>query len=944
MARRGIIVTSLAISCALPLATGSRCDAAPTTDAPANAEGSKKTHWSYAPLQKPAIPVVAHSARVRDPIDAFVLAPLEAKHIEPSPEADQRTLLRRVYLDLLGLPPSDDDVEHFVADTAPDAYERVVDRLLASPRYGERMAVAWLDLARYADTVGYHGDQNLHAYPYRDWVIDAFNADLPFDEFTIEQLAGDLLPNPTPSQLVATGFNRLNMVTREGGAQENEYLAKYAADRVRTVSTTFLGSTMGCCECHDHKYDPFTMKDFYSLAAFFADVKQWGVYTTYAYTPNPDLEGFSNDHPFPPEAKVEVPFLQQKIAEAKARIDESTAGAADDGDGFARFCESARAFLTIEPDGFETCKPEILAPEGCSLGADSRVIFPTEAPQKSRLALSPNERRVAAVKIEIVRDAAHHDELFRKNADGEFLRIALQRRAVDEEKPTPVPIRRGEGTPLRPRYSNGDEIRGVTGGWWVFAADAKEKTPTATYLLATPIELLAGESLVVELDGNLAGALRISTSPFATPLFTADPTDPVERASFERLLASVRSSDPVCDPFVRATYARSDPKANAHDAVVALDESIRRLDGGIAPTVITQAREPRITRVLPRGNWQNESGEVVLPATPHFLPGATTKADGNRLTRLDLARWIVAPENPLTARTFANRLWKQFFGVGLSSVVDDLGLQGEVPSHPQLLDWLAVTFREEHWSVKSLVRHIVLSSTYRQSSNTRDDLREVDPQNRWLAAQSPRRLDAEFVRDNALCISGLLNLDRGGPPVKPYQPQKLYEHLQFPDRDYAPDQDDRQWRRGVYMHWQRTFLHPMLANFDAPSREECTASRVVANTPQQALTLLNDPTFVEAARSFAVRLLLAHGKSDADRLALAFHLAFARPPSAAESDSLLAFLAAQRARILADDSGVDALLHVGIAKFPNEVERKELAAWTLLTRVLLNLHECITRY
>jgi hypothetical protein len=376
------------------------------------------------------------------------------------------------------------------------------------------------------------------------------------------------------------------------------------------------------------------------------------------------------------------------------------------------------------------------------------------------------------------------------------------------------------------------------------------------------------------------------------------------------------------------------------------------------------AAKPFVTRVLPRGNWQNESGEIVGPAVPRFLGPAgkgravasgggsgaglgSAEADEVRLTRLDLARWLVSRDNPLTGRVFVNRLWKQFFGTGLSAMVDDLGSQGEWPVHPLLLDWLAVEFMESGWDVQHMVRLMVQSRTYRQSSNLRREILELDPQNRWLASQNPRRLEAEFVRDNALFVAGLLNLDMGGPSVHPYQPAGYYANLQFPDRDYVAESDDRQYRRGVYMHWQRTFLHPMLANFDAPAREECTATRVVSNTPQQALTLLNDATFVEAARVFAARILKLARRSDGERMEAAFQVALGRSPRSAERASLRTFLAAQRSHYAGAREEATALLKVGLAPGPkpsDSIDPVELAAWTQVGRVILNLHEGLTRY
>jgi hypothetical protein len=388
-----------------------------------------------------------------------------------------------------------------------------------------------------------------------------------------------------------------------------------------------------------------------------------------------------------------------------------------------------------------------------------------------------------------------------------------------------------------------------------------------------------------------------------------------------------------------------------------VQNEIRECRKGRAFSLVTTAREPLVMRVLPRGNWQNESGEVVQPLVPHFLPQVDNLAN-RRLTRLDLAKWLVSPENPLTARAVMNRFWKQFFGTGISAIVDDLGAQGEWPVHPELLDWLACEFMQptvvpspnagaeqpHSWDINHMVRLIVMSSTYRQESNERPDLKELDPNNRWLASQSPRRLEAEFVRDNALAIAGLLNGEMGGPSVRPYQPAGYYAYLQFPDRDYDANRDERQYRRGLYMHWQRAFLHPMLANFDAPSREECTANRVVSDTPQQALTLLNDPTFVEASRVFAAHLLQQPLGSDEKTLQEAFERALARLPKQNEAASLLEFLDVQRQTYNNNPADAEKLLHVGDAPFPKQGKPVEEAAWTQVCRVILNLHETITRY
>ncbi len=854
-------------------------------------------HWAYLAPKRPPVPGVKARERVRNPIDAFILAPLEARGIEPSPEADRRTLIRRLGLDLIGLPPSPEEVDRFVADTDEGAYERLVDHLLESPRYGERMAIPWLDLVRFTDTVGYHGDQNQRIFPYRDYVIDAFNANKPFDQFTIEQLAGDLLPAPTTEQLVATGFNRLNMMTREGGAQPKEYLAKYAADRVRTVAVTWLGSTLGCAECHDHKYDPFTTRDFYRLGAFFADVKQWGVYNDYGYTPNPELKGWTNDYPFPPEIAVESPWLKRRRDQLTARIDEIEAASVAElrGDPAAvrdleAWTRSTARFLEEHPDGWQVARVHVDVPVEPQDDGSVVLSGTVRKGDAQQITYAPGPGWVASIRLEILPHASHQGMITRNGADTANLALSASVRTRGG-KLRPLAFGFAEADLKEPVFDSGAEKVGVRGGWRTSRRHVRQRQ-TAVWRLARPLRIEEGDNteIVVTLRNDAAGCIRLSVSP----LINDDPyridISPVLIASVETTPDS-RSADDEAR-LATACILGTGRNAAALAEIQALWNDVLACHDGRAFTMVTVRAEPLPSRVLPRGNWQDESGAVVEPGVPAFLPQAGLPSD-RRLDRLDLARWLVSAQNPLTARVFVNRLWKQFFGTGISGVMEDVGAQGEWPTHPELLDWLAVEFRASGWNVKHMVKLMVMSSTYRQSSRQRPELHEIDPNNRLLAAQTPRRLEAEFVRDNALSIAGLIHHELGGPSIYPYQPSGYYVNLQFPDRDYVADVDERQYRRGVYMHWQRTFLHPMLANFDAPSREECTANRTVANTPQQALTLLNDPTFVEAARVLAGRLAIpATGApgSDAERLDSLYQRALARPARPAEKASLLAFL------------------------------------------------------
>lgn len=892
-------------------------------------------HWAYTPLVRPKVPGDAIGA---DAIDAFISAPLKAHGLALSPHADPQTLYRRLWLDVIGLPPSPQELDDAIAGKKVEAiyernadnfnarYETVVNALLASPQYGERMAAPWLDVVRYADTVGYHGDQNVPVWAYRDYVIDSFNKNKPFDQFTREQLAGDLFEEPTEEQLIATCFNRLNMMTREGGAQPKEYLAKYQADRVRTVGMAWLGSTLGCCECHDHKFDPFKTKDFYSLSAFFGDMQQWGVYQDYGYTPNPDLAGWSNDHPFPPEAEVHSRPLAQRAVRLFEQMKAEALSAIETEKLRKEYTDWKGSTIT----GFGALTPTIKLAESKKEEAkkeDEPAPYSIDGIVSVRIAKRlknvefrlPYSGRLAALRLEVfpVAEAGDNPLFF----EGRESNLKPQWSITKKDgTSTPLKIRHADATFHRPDYANGSAILGVQDGWR-FGTERSDDIRVSTWLPETPMRMEEGDAIVVNLPDVNVRQIRFSVS-CRTPLRVDLASDSDVAAGTE--LDFVRSTGQPPEFFKRLKQ---------------LEREFWQCRNGRTPVLVTkQTDKPLITRVLARGNWMDESGEIVQPATPTFLPGLKGKAGPQ--TRLDLAEWLVSRDNPLTARTFVNRLWKQFFGVGLSPQVDDLGAQGEWPTHPELLDWLAVEFIESGWDVKHMVKLIVMSDAYRQSSQARKELLEIDPQNRLLGYQNPRRLEAEMVRDNALAISGLLNLTAGGSPVFPYQPDGYYAPLQFPDRPYHASKVENQYRRGVYTHWQRTFLHPMMASFDAPSREDCIAARTVANTPQQALTLLNDPTFVEAARVFAAEAVKV---DEPKRLDFIFARAVGRAPKDAERESLEKFLDGVRKEYETRPEDVKKILGVGQAPQASGDELT-LAAWTQVCRVVLNLQETITRY
>jgi len=915
-------------------------------------QGAKyQEHWSFAPLVRPAPPVVAkHADKVANPVDAFVLANLESLKVEPSPAADKATLLRRLSLDLTGLPPSPEEIAAFLADNRPDAYAAQVDRLLASPHYGERMAVPWLDVVRFADTVGYHGDQNARVFPYRDYVIDAFNTNKPFDRFTIEQLAGDLLPDATDEQRIATGFLRLNLMTREGGAQPKEYMAKSMGDRVRAVGAAWLGLTTGCAECHDHKFDPVTAKDFYSLGAFFADVRQWGVYADYGYTPNPDLPKVNNDWPFPPEIQAKNAALVKRMELLRGQAAQALVETPKDA-AYESWLAGAKAFISAFPDGWKPLAGgEISAKLGTSaeIQPDHSILLTGEAKKDEVVTLRfpLAGQTVSAIRLEALPDERNGGKVGR-GMDGKFAVTptfaagdrALKLAYAQADRRTPH------------KYSNGSHDPKLESEWrsapalWEEPQDAASRPQTAVFQLAEPLAAGADEVLTVTLASADLGKFRISVTPFGDPV--AGEKDAITAPLKAALLVAAPNSAE--DELLVAAWAR----AKTTDA--ALPQPFRKLRdeviacrAGYAHSVVAQtlpAEKTPAVHLLPRGDWMTQ-GEEVAPAVPGFLSHASVRNDGGRLNRLDLAKWLVAEENPLPARHFVNRLWKQFFGRGLSNVLDDIGNQGEWPSNPALLDWLAVEFRESGWDVKHLVKLMVMSGTYRQESARRADLAELDPANRLLAAQSARRLDAEFVRDNILAVAGLLSDEIiGGPGAMPYQPAGYYSNLNFPQRDYHASTGTDQYRRGLYAHWQRTFMHPMMAGFDAPSREECSADRLQSNSPQQALILLNDPSFVEAARVFAASLLEGHpAAGDGERIKLAILRTLGREPRAGEVEGLEKFLNQQRATLKGGADDPAAFLKVGQWQADPKLDPVELAAWTQTCRVLLNLHETLTRY
>lgn len=922
------------------------------------AEGAEwREHWSYVNPRRPPLPVVRGFEWPKNAVDYFILERLEREGLEPSPEADKLTLLRRVTLDLTGLPPTLAEQQAFLKDDAPGAYERVVDRLLASPRFGERWAVHWLDLARYADTNGYHIDNHREMWLWRDWVIQALNANLPFDQFTREQLAGDLLPNATTPQQVASGFHRNVMVNFEGGADPAEYLTKYIVDRVNTTATVWLGSTMACAECHDHKYDPFTQKDFYSLYAFFHNVPEQGL-DGQKDNPKPSMKV-----PSPEQARrraelaAAMKAAEAKLAAALARFpvpaeqpehrpertefvwvdDEPPAGAVANGDGdgwkwataslqpvHSGRRASVRTAVGRSQHYFEN------APAPLRIGAGDQLfahvwLDPKDPPQEIMLQWNDGAWEHRAYWGENKIDWGADKTPARLHAGplpptGRWVRLSVPAAAV--------------GLPAG-SLVNGMAFTqfGGTVSWdraGVLSAFPQGETPFAGYFDWLRWEKQNKRSL---LPAPLQAAAK---KP-------AEKRTPAEKLDLWRWWLS--RHDAAAKPTVAPLAAEQENLA----------KQAAELEGAIPSTmVMSEMDKPRETHILVRGDFQ-QKGQKVEPNVPAFLPPLPK---GTKPDRLALADWLFSPEHPLTSRVTVNRWWEQLFGTGLVRSTEEFGSQGEWPTHPELLDWLAVEFRTPSpaplgsgapraWNIKAMIRLMATSATYRQSARVTPELLAHDPQNRLLGRGPRFRLNAEFLRDQALAVSGLLDPRIGGPSVKPYQPPGLWEAVAFGGgfsaQTYEQSKGADLYRRGLYVYGKRSLPHPSLAVFDAPNRELCCDRRPRTNTPLQALTLLNDPIYVEAARKLGERIMKEGGADASSRLEFAFRLCLVRPPTAQERGRLLALHQKMLERYRHAPASAALLLSVGESSRDPSLDAAELAAWTALSNVLLNLDEMVTR-
>lgn len=917
-------------------------------------------HWAFQTPKKAPLPEVADASP--NPIDRFIAAKLKSENLSFSPEADRPTLIRRASFDLTGLPPSPEEVKAFIEDPSPNAYESLIDRLLASPRFGENFAVSWLDASRYADTNGYSIDGGRHQWIWRDWVIKSFNDNQPFDQFLTEQLAGDLLPNATEQQIVATGFSRNHAITHEGGTIPEENLTNYVADRVKTTSETFMGLTMACAQCHDHKYDPLSQRDYYRFFAFFNTLGDAGLAGDRGVNAAPAINAASclaN----PAEAESVRRELEAAKQAFSAPIPE--AQAKWEADQRADLAERGKG-LTLTPLEVMTATSPNGSPDRIKVQPDQSVTIaggdfaaynlltklPVSGPpiRGIRVVFSPSDRSKGLLGFGGAKGLEGNLHL------GSITTSVSTFPAGNVDLNAILPIARLSASGEQPGF----EVRNVLNtdplvGWAPPTGSTTSQHLTLTF--ATPIQPSATPYLTTEILFNYGQG----TSPARFQIFALSGNDdgsPHPAAITDLLTADPAARTPEQATQLRDYYHQIAPeKATLRSQIDNLTERLSMLTGKHPVLVMNTAPKPRVTHILNRGVYSSPM-EAVTPGSPAVLPPlsddpAFDKAIGGfkdrPANRLDLAKWLTRADHPLTSRVAVNRLWEHFFGRGLSGSSADLGSQGQWPSHPELLDWLAVDFRENGWDRKRMIKLILTSRTYRQSSNTPPALLAKDPRNELLARGPRFRLSAEQIRDQALATSGLLVERLGGPSVKPYQPGDLWRQVSHygsspaTSQTFVQDHGEKLHRRSLYTYWKRTLPPTNLSTFDAPNREICSIGRLPTNTPLQALVTLNDPQFVEASRALAEKLLGTSYPDDRDRLSAGFLKVTSRPPNASELGTLESALKRERQRYQSGEASALELLAIGEVAPTPVASAHELAAWTQIASTLFNLSEALTR-
>jgi hypothetical protein len=909
-------------------------------------------HWAWLPPVRPRSPIVKGGAQKTNPIDAFLLRRLEKEGLSFSEPASPANLLRRLSLDLIGLPPSPEDLIRFskaygtpsrdpsgkVTAAGAEAYQAEVERLLASPRFGERWARPWLDLARYADSNGFQADQLRPSWAYRDWVIDALNANMPYDQFTIEQLAGDLLPEASISQRIATGFHRTVTCNVEAGVSPEGNRVNQVFDRVNTTATVWLGISMECAQCHDHKYDPFTMKDYYSLFAFFNNTPLEVQLPSSKTDVSHDFVGPYLDLPLPPEQQEQADELDRRTA---ALTRERAILHADSQTGFAAWEKTIVASLATHPQW----QPLILTKFGTTGGEDHRLlengsILLTGATPKTStytVELESTLKNITAFRLEAL---THPDlpgqgpgrgDAARSNFVLHEFKAALRREGTSQ----PLPLRNASADFSQKNWNILGTLDGNAKTGWAISPQFG-KPHWATFDLAQPLADLSGATLLFTLEqnfgqGRVIGNLRLSaiSDPTGTGSLPKEITAILKKPSAKRNKKQRNK--------LKAHFLKSNPKLAKLETELARLQKERAELKSDQTLVMVELETPRRTHILKRGNFLAPDAEV-QPRTPARFPKLEKASN-----RLHLARWLVQRDNPLTARVAVNRWWAELFGHGIVATLEDFGTQSEHPTHPELLDWLAVEFMESGWDMKRVLKTMVTSSAYQQSSRFTPEVLAKDPRN-LLHARAPRfRMDAERLRDNSLAISGLLSPRMHGKPIMPYQPPGLWRQTGRNEPKWEEAKDENRWRRGIYIVYRRAAPYPSMVNFDAPDRGACTVRRPRTNTPSQALTLLNDPAYVEMALAFADRIL-TEADSPGARANHAFRLALARPATEKELSIVHDLIRNRLSHYHKNpQAAADLLKNPKFVYKPKHQNQIELASWFYLANALLNLDETVTR-
>ena len=917
-------------------------------------EGAEyRGHWAFERVERPTVPEVKTTAWPKNPIDRFILARLEQEGLAPNPEADKVTLARRLALDLTGLPPAPAAVDAFLADASPDAYERYVDTLLASPHYGERMAIEWLDAARYADSSGYQTDSSRQNWPWRDWLIKAYNDNLPFDQFTIHQLAGDMLEQPTRDQIVATGFNRNHRLNGEGGIIAEEWRVETVIDRVETTGQTWMALSVGCARCHDHKYDPLSQKEFYSLFALFNNVPETGTNqgTTHRGGGNVDPV-----HLLPsPEQERELSRLDQVVADAEAAV--KTEGANIDS-LVAEWEQSIRPAIAAPQEAWEPFEPlELRSAGGATFrrSEDGSWFVEGKLPPKDTYefeTLVPADT-LGGIRLELLADASLAGGGFSRSGNGNVVvtKIEAEIEPPGDAKVIPVELVRAEASYEQNGWpaSSVLQLKGEKGKGWAIDGHDPEKREARQIAVfpAKPVELPENSRLVVRirqeaLDGHSFGRFRIAFSGDDPSMLGVDGST-LPQAVKDAIAVEPAKRSPQQKAEIAKFYRANvdGPIRRAEAARDAAKKSVESFRASLTSAMVMKEGPVREAFVLNRGEY-DKRGEKVTAALPAFLPRLP---EGTKPDRLALAKWLVSRDHPLTSRVWVNRMWERFFGTGLSKTSENLGSQAEYPSHPELLDWMAAEFMESGWDMKRFVKLVVTSAVYRQTATVTPEKLAKDPANRLLARAPRIRLPGETVRDAALAASGLLVPTVGGPSVRPWMPDGVWDETsKYGDlRGYKPDTGAGRYRRTMYTIWKRTAAPPTMLLFDAPNRETCIVKRSRTNTPLQALALLNEPTFVEAAHGLAKRMVAEGGATPAERIASGFRLAIGRTPTADELAALVNGFEVDRAAFAAAPERADKYASVGLVKKPDTVPAADFAAYSLAANVIINLDEFVMR-